>query len=181
MMTGESNEVSAILKAHHKPAVKCKTCDVGVMSRKSVHRLSWPVVAIGYVFVVPSLLGMLFGCLLLVVGRVEASSASEATRERLTLDLRNAGLTEPVISDVVNGNEVDTDALPTYDQQFAVLEAQESLVATNAGGGVGALMSFGVAIVMFIGSFVGGLLGYLLIMKKRILQCSNCEAVVQAS
>jgi len=38
-----------------------------------------------------------------------------------------------------------------------------------------------VAIIMGVTSFVGGLLGWLLVMKKRILQCTFCGAVVNAS
>lgn len=37
------------------------------------------------------------------------------------------------------------------------------------------------AIICGIASFVGGLLGWLLVMKKRVLQCNVCGAVVNAS
>lgn len=37
------------------------------------------------------------------------------------------------------------------------------------------------AIVMLIASFVGGLFGWLLVMRKRVLQCEVCGAVVNAS
>lgn len=37
------------------------------------------------------------------------------------------------------------------------------------------------AIVVGVTSFVGGLLGWLLVMKKRVLQCDVCGAVVNAS
>ncbi len=37
------------------------------------------------------------------------------------------------------------------------------------------------AIVLVIASFVGGLLGWLLVMKKRVLRCSVCSATVRAS
>lgn len=39
----------------------------------------------------------------------------------------------------------------------------------------------GFAIFCAIASFVGGLLGWLLVMKKRVLQCSVCRATVSAS
>jgi hypothetical protein len=37
------------------------------------------------------------------------------------------------------------------------------------------------AVVIGITSFVGGLLGWLLVMKKRVLKCSFCGAVINAS
>lgn len=39
----------------------------------------------------------------------------------------------------------------------------------------------GFAVVLGIGSFVSGLLGWLLVMKKRVLQCSVCGATVSAA
>lgn len=39
----------------------------------------------------------------------------------------------------------------------------------------------GVAVFFLISSFVVGLLGWLLVMKKKVLQCSNCGAIVAAS
>ncbi len=39
----------------------------------------------------------------------------------------------------------------------------------------------GFAIILGVTSFVAGLLGWLLVMKKRVLQCSVCEATVNAS
>jgi hypothetical protein len=43
------------------------------------------------------------------------------------------------------------------------------------------IIGSGFAIVLGIASFVSGLLGYLLVMKKRVLQCSVCGATVSAS
>ena len=39
----------------------------------------------------------------------------------------------------------------------------------------------GVAILFGISCFVGGIFGWLLIMKKRVLRCSICGAIVNAS
>jgi hypothetical protein len=44
-------------------------------------------------------------------------------------------------------------------------------------GGISVIVS----ILGIVGSFVGGLLGWILIMKKTVLQCTNCQAVVNAS
>jgi hypothetical protein len=55
----------------------------------------------------------------------------------------------------------------------SVLEPLEPVLGTAIAGGV--------SVVFGIISLVGGLLGWLLIMKKKILQCTNCGAVVAAS
>lgn len=59
-------------------------------------------------------------------------------------------------------------------------------LADDAGAGrIGALGPKGIGgffgVMLTIGSFVMGLLGWLLIMKKKALQCSSCQAVFAAS
>jgi membrane associated rhomboid family serine protease len=44
-----------------------------------------------------------------------------------------------------------------------------------------AVLGGGLSIATAIASVVGGLVGWLLVMKKRVLQCSVCGAVVNAS
>jgi hypothetical protein len=102
----------------------CKVCERGSMEPRKLFRLSAPVVAIGFVVLIPSVLGILASAGLLLL---------------LWLGVVFYGGT---------GHEV------------------------FSGGFIAA---FGVA------SFVGGLLGWLLVMKKRVIQCSNCGAVVNAS
>lgn len=57
--------------------------------------------------------------------------------------------------------------------------ALECILGTKPGGGSG--IAFGVAAGLALASFVGGLLGWLLVMKKNVLQCTHCSAVVNAS
>jgi len=47
--------------------------------------------------------------------------------------------------------------------------------------GIAAFLGGGLAIALGIASFVGGLIGWLLVMKRQVLQCSVCSAVVNAS
>ena len=104
----------------------CKVCDRGVLVPKKIFRMSWPVVAIGYILLIPSVLGMLLSVLFLIAVTWSAASGVAAS-------------------------------------------------------GPGAALSEAFAIVLGITSFVGGLLGWLLVMKKRVLQCSVCRATVSAS
>lgn len=103
-------------------AIRCKTCDVGTMQRKHVHRMSAIVVLIGYVILVPTVLVM--------------------------------------VASVMTIFNIGSAAPPT---------AAVSAIAT------------GFSVMLFFVALVGGLLGWVLIMKKRILQCDRCGAVVAAS
>ena len=42
-------------------------------------------------------------------------------------------------------------------------------------------MAGGLSACFGISCLVGGLLGWLLVMKKKVLQCKNCGAVIAAS
>lgn len=104
-------------------AVRCKVCDVGTLSLQSQHRMSKPVVAIGYIFLIPSVLGIAVSAFA-VLAAVSASGVHEQSGMGLVL------------------------LIPIF---------------------------FGVA------SFIAGLFGWLLIMKKDVLRCGNCRAIVNAS
>jgi hypothetical protein len=57
----------------------------------------------------------------------------------------------------------------------------DSSRSENVGLGAFHAIGSGLAIFWAIASFVGGLLGWLLVMRKRVLQCDVCGAVVNAS
>lgn len=99
------------------------------MPRK-IRRLSGPAVAIGYILLIPSILGMAACAILFIVS--------------LTVGLTSA--------------------------------AQGSAFATVFAG-------LGTLAFVYIGifCFVSGLVGWLLIMKKHVLQCVHCGAVVDAA
>jgi hypothetical protein len=96
----------------------CKVCDKGLLGKKKKYRMSGPVVAIGYILLIPSVLGIAFSLLMLVM-------------------------------------------------------------TTASRGGVG--LAEGIIIFVALGFLVMGLLGWLLVMKKQVLQCSICGAVVNAT
>jgi hypothetical protein len=52
---------------------------------------------------------------------------------------------------------------------------------TDAGASLVRFFGSVSAVALGIASFVGGLLGWLLVMRKRVLQCDTCGAIVNAS
>ncbi len=109
--------------------VQCKTCGVGAMVRQSVYRMSPVVVVIGYLLLVPPILGMAFFALVMFGGGVGALSGG-------------------------NGG--------------------------TAAAGAGSL-GMGVGLCGFVSSLISGVLGFLLVMKKKILRCNECGATIAAS
>ena len=110
------------------PEIRCKTCDTGLLQMAEPYRFSSVVVVIGYILLVPSVLGILFS---------------------------------------VRGF-------------FTVLEVGVTGGDSALADGVFALAG-GVFIFLGLACLVGGLLGWLLIMRKKVLQCTYCGAVVAAS
>lgn len=111
----------------------CSACKgKSTMVPTSVNRMSPVVVLIGWILVVPSILGIAWAvlCFLSVVGAAGStySTSSSAAAE----------------------------------------------MGTTIGAGIGIILSIGVGIA----SLVGGLLGYLLIMEKKVWRCSVCGFVL---
>ncbi|SRR6266496_4726219 len=157
----------------------CRTCGEGALIKRTKFRMSGPVVAIGFILLVPSALGMLFGALMLILTGTYSSHISASGEREIRVRLAQQEIPEPIIAEVASGKPVPGEQLTplTYPQRAAVHDAQSSLSAQNVGAG----MAVGFSLFVIIASFVGGLLGWLLIMRKRVLECARCGAIVPAS
>lgn len=228
--TPEINQGARIVRS---PYLSCKVCERGTLSSKTMFRLSGPAVAIGFILLIPSIIGMIFSALILL-GVIAVSGAGMThvqTRSnrpaQSVLDAnfrescaknfkvgyeRAAGapasmaLTEQVCECALSafketGSETVAVQTCTEQAEEGTLSAPERDVSefyaddvSNQTPGSTAdkepsaafLGLFGFlgsisAIAMGITSFVGGLLGWLLVMRKRVLQCDLCGAVVNAS
>lgn len=213
--------------APRRSSLTCKVCDSGTLSPKKVFRLSGPAVVIGFILLIPSLIGMIVSGLILV-GFITLPAAVPAARHALSTQsafdssfrrscaanvrqnvYRTSGLpatqasvesycecalstyketgSETIAAQTCNQQaqdgrlntpSQDVDALYSSDvQQQGPAAAGNTLLPTavlSFFGSVG-------AVAMGIAFFVGGLLGWLLVMRKRVLQCDYCGAVVNAS
>ncbi|HTO54456.1 MAG TPA: hypothetical protein VMR50_13815 [Myxococcota bacterium] len=164
-------------------AIKCKVCDSGTLSRKRKYRLSGPAVFIGYVLLIPSVFGVLLGGLMLVASGGVGVAAPTAARTAMVEQLQRADIPQPIIEEVVATNDVSSSSLVqlTSAQVEAIDSAKLARSAGATGAAAGAVIAGGVSIFLMVASLCSGLLGWLLTMKKRVLQCGDCEAVVQAS
>jgi hypothetical protein len=156
------------------------------MTKKRVFRLSGPAVVIGFVLLVPSILGICFGGLTMlftVIGSATAPSTIDTQLQQVKTRLISLKVPDDIVADVVAGKHIEETRLTplNYSQQSAVRESESRISAAKAAPGVAACCGGGFSVIIIIGSFVGGLLGWLLIMRKTVLQCFRCGAVVTAS
>ena len=113
------------------------------------------------------------------VASVAQERLSAATLQRL----RDANVSPDIITELQAGNPPSTAAKQRLDgDQAAAVSAAETELGARAGA-VGCLgaCGTGMAATIAVLSFIGGLLGWLLVMKKRVLVCSACTAVTNAS
>jgi hypothetical protein len=164
--------------------VRCKTCDQGVLVLQKVHRLSGPSVTIGYILLIPSLLGIAFSIVFFVISMAGAASVAQEKISATTLQrLHDTNVPAGIVATLEAGkkpSDADKAGL-TPDQSAAVSTAETEVQSrTGAAGCLGACGT-GMAATIGVLSFIGGLLGWLLVMKKRVLVCSACSAVTNAS
>jgi hypothetical protein len=214
--------------APRRSHLTCKICDRGTLESKTVFRMSGPAVVIGFIHLIPSIIGMVLSLVLFVgiiafpgvepdrttvepneptqsafdAGFRQSCAASVRQKSRKTGSIPPQSLIEqycecalPIFRETgsvtlagqtCNQKAVDgTLETPTADvHRFYVAEIPVKTHATRESNGFNAFFKiFGgiSAISLGIACFVGGLLDWLLVMRKHILQCDICNAVVNAS
>ena len=145
--------------------------------------MSGPVVVIGFILLVPSFLGMLLGILMLFLTGAASTQTSISSERDIRARLVAQDIPEPIISEVIAGKTVGNAELMSLNsrQQSAIHAAQLSASAQKVGAGAATVIAGGLCLFVILASFLGGLIGWLLVMRKRVLQCARCGAVVPAS
>ena len=160
----------------------CHVCHQGTLLPRKVYRCSLPVIIIGYILLIPSFIGMLVGLIGLVATAVSGTKKETAIENGIRAEMRAAGIPEVLIIQAFSGKPLPAlaDATLPAKQRTAFRNFEDRIAAINSGGQLVPPLIGTFSIFFFIYSFVGGLLGWLLIMKKRILQCTACTATVAA-
>jgi hypothetical protein len=189
----------------------CKVCDSGTLTLKTVFRMSGPAVAIGFILLIPSILGMIFSAFLFVsansviLPKQPYQSAKDAQFRKNCKDAfrevssQLPGVSAPEYCECALSGYKETNYLQGAFRTCAQQGIDGTLSATDhdvdafyssntshqspdsAGSNLFRVAGSGFAIALGIASFVGGLLGWLLVMRKRVLQCNVCGAIVNAS
>jgi hypothetical protein len=163
--------------------IPCKTCEAGQLKKRKRYRMSGVVVLIGYILLIPSLLGIAFATMGVVATGSATEQVSGSMKREAEGKLRTAGVPPAIVQSVVDQHAVSQSELGqlTESQRQAVQQARLELAAGTVGAGAGAALAGGASLLFGVFSLVGGLLGWLLVMKKSVLQCNGCGAVVAAS
>lgn len=164
-------------------AITCKVCERGSLFPQKVYRMSPPVVAIGYILLIPSVLGVLASLGFMVFSWATAGavlSDSDGISAATAQVLRDEDVPDDVVTELENGRSVTEAELAKLSpgQRAAVEAANAQLLGATAGAGCAAACGTTLAMVGAVLSFVGGLVGWLLIMKKNALVCNSCGASV---
>ena len=145
--------------------------------------MSGPVVVIGYIFLIPSILGILFGLLMIFATGSAASETSTGIKQEVREQLMAADIPGDISEKVITRQALteEENAMLTDEQSRALADAKLTYSASQVGAGAGTAIAGGFSVFVIVSSFVGGLIGWLLIMKKKVLQCVSCNAIVAAS
>jgi hypothetical protein len=202
----------------------CKICDRGTLRLKTAFRMSGPVVAIGFMLLISSVIGMFFCGFRLVAAHGHKASApsavpgmsSEPSQSAFDAQYRrgcakaaeqyNQTAEVPVPVPVIEkycecrlatfketrseGAAAETctqrmrnGTLDAIDSDVAALYSDDIPGEGRAGAGVipPSALDRSPTVARGILFFAGGLLGWLLVMRKRVLHCDICGAVINAS
>jgi hypothetical protein len=169
----------------------CEACKRGSMVRNRVRRMNGFLVFVGFLLFVPSVLGILGGAIATVGFRIieeqgrrppaeiraelTGLKVPDATIERLVA--KESGEHEGIegVGESMRGLSEGMEGLDPA-QRDAVTKAWISKVGRELP--MGTLV--GSALTILVGSVVLGVVAFLLIRKRWVLQCTACPAVVPA-
>jgi hypothetical protein len=184
-----------------KDLIVCKVCDAGYLSRESVPRFGGCVCSIGHIFLLPTYLGCLLALGMLAGAIIEKIAETSSPPKHLAstvLAPMKRELLEHGIDEATAKRVVTLDYFPpsdlltmTEEQKNLIGHTQETIRAMDAAAAppanpmakptpsIGATI-LGSGFVVLV-SLVTGVFGFILVMKRAILKCSNCGAVTPAS
>jgi hypothetical protein len=173
--------------------ITCKVCDRGSLANKRVHRMSGPAVVIGYILLIPSIAAIAFCALCILIIQLQSMPHYVSARQAAISEMRDNSVPEEVITQVVAhprrdpADYISDPGIPMVQYSW-VKDATQKLrhgsavrIQEDNASVVGRRLGEGMLFFVGLSAFISGLLGWLLVMKKRVLQCSTCNAVVNAS
>jgi hypothetical protein len=157
--------------------IPCETCASGNLVQRRRYRSSVVVVLIGYLLLVPSLLGVAFGTLGVIERESTAESSASSARNETLHVLQAAEIPSRVIHSVLSLEDCDAGDLAALsdEQRETVGAARRYWSARKRGTPVSC--SGDPWLLMAVMSLTGGILGSCCLLKKTVLQCMTCAAV----
>jgi hypothetical protein len=162
--------------------IQCRVCGQGYLYTVKVHRLSGPAVSIGYILLMPSLLGIVL-CLGFILATWIGAFAYPGVAPQTLQGLEDTNVPGELRQSLKAGHratEAEMASL-TSEQERQVQRANGDIEMSQLGSGCFAACGTGIALIGAVLSFMGGLFGWLLVMRKRVLMCNFCRATIDAS
>lgn len=163
--------------------LQCQVCNNGILKKNKKYRLGTPLVVIGYIFLIPSICAFFIALLLILSAFIGApkNNADINTGARGTLE--QANIPQPLIEKFMNHKSIsyqDKNKLTRQQRQILHDAKGTQLKGQFVNGAAVGILGV-LSVVMIVGSIFGVVIGALLTIKKKVLQCSECEAIVNAS
>jgi len=155
---------------------------------KTLHRLSGPVVFTGYFVIVACILSVLLSAFLVSAvssGRdqVNEERIAETLHSRVRRNLIDRRVPPRIVDKVVGSRSLEEGEWESLavSQQLEVKVAQQAIAAGQADRAARENASRNGGIAGIVLSLMGIALGCLLVMKKKVLQCTHCGVALAAS
>lgn len=161
----------------------CTACKQGTLVKTTVRRMNGFVVVVGFILLVASVIGVLFGGLGAALSNYLAKESKRSPQE-IESELRGLSVSEPLIQRILAGQQLTSAELSELNQQQQMVVAKETIVvmAKKAPSDVDVGASGLVLFTSLAGvSVVVGIVGWLFIRKKWVFLCTKCPAVVPAT
>ena len=173
--------------------IKCKICGAGVLTDKRIYRMSSPAILITYILLLPYLAAILFCVICFVALTVQPSHLYVPGRLVALTEMREHGVSEDVIRQVVADpyrDAADYLQVPGFPKTAYgwVKDASQKLrdgtpveVATQGHKLEEKRVAEACYFALGTTLCLVALPGLLLVMKKRVLHCNTCNAVVECT
>ncbi len=165
--------------------IQCKVCDSGKIGRNKRYKRGRPAVAIGYIFRITSVFGVLIAAYMLLLSGAAGLDVAKQQAKAIEAQLAHADVPDPIVRQVIAHDEVTARSLTTLSvaQRMAIESAEvgRSAAELASAGFHGAAIAGAFSMFVLLFSLCIGLLGRVLTREKRIVQCENCDALVQVS
>lgn len=163
--------------------ISCNVCrQSGGLAFKKVRRFSRPLVVIGWLFLIPSFLGMGCGACGLVATKevsMKAHREMNAAYERRLAHID--GLDAMQVREIVSMSSFDAAELKrrglSTQQISQVKRAYDSHIARKAGAVLGGGLYGGAAMIFMVAGAAGSVFGWILVLRKKVIACAMCQGI----
>ncbi len=162
---------------------QCQICEKGILKKKKKYRLGTPLVVIGYIFLIPSVCAFFIALLIILSAFIGAPNRNEKINIGARATLEEANIPQPLIEKFMSHEMITSQEKSrlTRQQRQILHDAKGTQIKGQFVNGATVGIMGILSVVMIVVAIFGVVIGALLTIKKKVLQCSACDAIVNAS